>query len=393
VENAPLTIFKGRKILYILVALSFLIFMGCVAFILYGNQKTYSTEVPISRIKDFKITEVAQLTGQESGNKTEDVFDVAGTDLGSLFEMNGKMYYVFGDTFGAGSHFPPGSGSTTHWRSNVIGYSVDRDPSNGIHLDGFMQDSSGRAKELIPSNKVNGDHLTSIPTYGAAVNQKMYLYYMAVNKWGAPGHWETDHSGVYASSDQGETWNPVEDLKWGADSNFAQVAIVKPEQNKEVLGKDIYFYGVMAGRYSSIKLMKVNEQHIEDKSNYLYFIGVQEKGRPQWSSDERQAVDILNTTAGELSVVWNPYLKRWLMTYINGSTTNIDIVEAENPWGPWSEPKQLVLQREFPGLYGSYMHPSFIRNEGTSIYFIMSRWFTYNAYVMKAELKVNNGLD
>jgi hypothetical protein len=350
----------------------------------------FCTEMPESLIKGVNITKVAQLTGQQSMNKTEVPYDVAGTDLGSVFQMNDKMYYVFGDTFGAGSKFPPGTGTTFNWRSNVVGYSTDMDPTDGIMLDGFLQNAEGKAREIIPAKKIQGDHLTSIPTNGVAVKGKMYLYYMAVDTWAAPGGWATAFAGVYSSSDEGENWGPAEGLKWGPDSNFTQVAIVKPEQNRQVLNNDIYFYGVGAGRLNPVTLMKVNQNHIEDISKYFYFSGTDQKGNPQWSSEESEAKSVLETTAGELSVVWNEGLDRWIMTYFNGKTANIDVAEAENPWGPWTAPNTLVLQSDFPGLYGSYMDPAFILDDGKAIYFIMSQWGPYNTFVMKAELELKD---
>lgn len=347
----------------------------------------YSAEELEPKIADITITEVDQMTGQDSINQTEELYDVAGTDLGSMFDLDGTFYYVFGDTFGAGSTLPP-EGLTTNWRSNVVAYSTDTDPTDGIEFDGFFE-SNGVAKEIIPSNKIDGDHLTSIPTYGVAVNRTMYLYYMAVDSWGAPGEWYASYSGVYHSMDKGETWEPVKGLEWDGDSNFIQMAIVNPKQNEEVLGEDIYFYGVSAGRYSPIQLMKVNKNDIEDKSKYLYFTGVDTDGVPKWSENESDAETILDVTAGELSVVWNEELDRWIMTYINGTTTDIDLVEAENPWGPWTEPKVMIAQNDFPGLYGSYMHPTFIENEGKTIYFTMSRWDDYNTFMMKADFKLN----
>lgn len=351
------------------------------------DQEKEDVEKLESIIESVRISEVALLTGQDSVNETEEKYDVGGTDLGSIFELDDQLYFVFGDTFGADSVFPPGTGYSSNWRSNVVAYTSDMDPTDGITLDGFLEED-GKAKEIIPSNKVDGNHLTSIPTYGVAVDGNMYLYYMAVDFWGDAGEWFTSHAGVYKSEDKGEEWEKIEDLEWDVFSNFTQVAIVKPDQNPDVLNNDIYFYGVEPGRYSNIQLMKVNENDIEDISKYMYFTGVDSEGDPQWSNDESEATDVIETTAGELSVVWNEGLDRWILTYINGTTTNIDIAEAENPWGPWTEPRAIVYQSEYPGLYGSYMHPSFIKDDGKSIYFVMSRWGTYQAYIMKAELEL-----
>ena len=82
------------------------------------------------------VTEVAKLTGADSINKTER-YGVAGTDLGSMFNMDDKTYFVFGDTFG---YRPPGmtGGGGEQWRSNVMAVSTDSDPSDGITFDGFI---------------------------------------------------------------------------------------------------------------------------------------------------------------------------------------------------------------------------------------------------------------
>src|SRR5687768_11400200 len=43
---------------------------------------------------------VAQLTGADSINETDDHYGVSGTDLGHTFEHKGRLYMMFGDTFG-----------------------------------------------------------------------------------------------------------------------------------------------------------------------------------------------------------------------------------------------------------------------------------------------------
>jgi hypothetical protein len=45
------------------------------------------------------LTQVAQITGYESINKTHE-YEIYGTDLGSMFNYGDKTYLVFGDTFG-----------------------------------------------------------------------------------------------------------------------------------------------------------------------------------------------------------------------------------------------------------------------------------------------------
>ena len=43
---------------------------------------------------------VAWVTGPELSNRTDANYDVDGTDLGSMVDLEGMVYIAFGDTFG-----------------------------------------------------------------------------------------------------------------------------------------------------------------------------------------------------------------------------------------------------------------------------------------------------
>src|SRR5690606_14204491 len=158
-------------------------------------------------------TDVAQLTGKDSINKT-DQYDVYGTDLGSMFNFNDKTYFVFGDTFGTRPENQIGAGGA-NWRSNAMAYTTDTDPSDGITFDGFVTYPEGKyAKELLSSPHINFTEMTKIPTGGIAVGDAMYLYFMSVNHWASngTGTWKTNYSGVAKSVDEGVTWDVIEGL-------------------------------------------------------------------------------------------------------------------------------------------------------------------------------------
>jgi hypothetical protein len=76
------------------------------------------------------VTRVAQLTGADSPNRT-DRFGVVGTDLGSMFEADGKVWFAFGDTF---SQREPGftGGGGGEWRSKALAYTGDIDPTDDL---------------------------------------------------------------------------------------------------------------------------------------------------------------------------------------------------------------------------------------------------------------------
>lgn len=327
------------------------------------------------------VKEVAKLIGADSINKT-DRFGVAGADLGSMFNMGDKTYFVFGDTFG---YRKPGmtGGGGEDWRSNVLAVTHDNNPSDGITFDSFIADAKNHARELIPSLKQDNVEITRIPTYGIAVGSTMYLYFMSVNHWGPAGIWYANYSGVSRSTDGGETWQVLDDLRWDGNSNFIQVGIFK---NKNSDGSvDIYFWGIPAGRFGGVKLMKVPEKEIEKLTSYRYYAGNDASGAPVWSPDIKKAALVVDDSVGELSVIWNPYINRWIMTYLNGGG-DVVIREGLQAWGPWGEPISLMTQANFPGLYGPYMNPRYMENDGKTIYFSISRWDPYAVFWMKATL-------
>ncbi|MCA1572903.1 MAG: DUF4185 domain-containing protein [Chloroflexi bacterium] len=333
----------------------------------------------LSGVSDLE--EVAQLTGPGSINAT-DRFAVAGTDLGSMFNMEDRTYFVFGDTFGSRPEGMTGGGGGD-WRSNVMAVTTDADPSDGITFDSFIADASEHATELIPSRKQTGLEITTIPTHGLAVGATMYLYYMSVNNWGRPGVWEANHSGVARSVDGGLTWEVLEGLEWSGESNFVQVSpstIANDDGTTE-----IYLWGIPAGRFGGVQLMKVPEDEIEQLSSYRYFAGTDEDGSPTWSAEIDDASVVVDDTVGELSVAWNAYLHRWTMTYLSGEG-GVVIREGINPWGPWGEPITVATQASHPGLYGPFMNPRYVEDDGKTIYFSLSRWDPYQVYWMKVTL-------
>lgn len=84
--------------------------------------------------------------------------------------------------------------------------------------------------------------------------------------------------------------------------------------------------------------------------------------------------------------MWNTYLKRWIMTYLDEPREGIVIREARELWGPWSAATLLVSSRSYPALYGAFLHPWCVENDGQSIYFTMSQWGPYAVFWMRAEL-------
>ncbi|MFD0712713.1 DUF4185 domain-containing protein [Paenibacillus sp. GCM10027626] len=327
------------------------------------------------------LTQVGQLTGADSPNKT-DRFGVYGTDLGSMINADDRTYFVFGDTFGERPAGMTGGGGS-FWRSNTIAYATDQDPSDGISFDGMIVDELGLAKELLPSAKVDYDEMTKIPTHGLYANGALYLYYMSVNHWGDPGRWDANYASVAKSTDQGQNWTLLDNVKWPGDSNFIQVSPYKVQDGDNP--PEIYFWCIPSGRFGGVQVMKVAENDVEKPAKYRYFAGTDDKGAPVWIEDPAQAKTVVEDSVGELSVVWNPYLERWLMTYLNEGN-GVVIREGFTPWGPWGDKLELVSPADYPGLYAPFMNDRYTADGGKTIYFALSLWDPYNVFWFKASL-------
>lgn len=325
------------------------------------------------------IEQLGAVTGPDSPGKT-DQYAVNGTDLGSMFNFDGKTWFVFGDTFGERDGVVGGGGS--FWRSNTLGWTSDTDPSDGITIDGMIVDDVGLAKEIIPSKKVDNDEMTVIPTHGFAIGDTMYIHWMSVRHWGEPGEWEVNYSGLAKSTDKGQNWKVLDSPRWSGTGNFVQVAPAHVSDG----GTDwIYFWGITHGRFSGVSLMKVEASNVESADAYQYFTGTNADGSPTWGSSETDARLVLDDTVGELSVVWNDYLHRWIMTYLKEGTGAV-IREGITPWGPWGDPFTLVGATDVPGPYAPFMNANYAGDGGRTIYFGLSIWDPYNVFWYKAEL-------
>jgi len=313
--------------------------------------------------------EVAQEIGPGSINHTAKRWDFYGADLGSMFTYEGRLYMVFGDTFGGPAATPFFSVAHSDWRSNTMAYvASSAQPVHGLYFSGMVTGGTGTAEQLLSSKKVVGVEQTVIPTYGIAVGKTMYLYYMSVKEFGAAGHWSCNYSGVADSKDGGQLFVKAPHIAWAGDSNFGQVALVKQAPY-------IYVFGIPCGRYGSLEMARVPEVDVLDKASYQYW---DDHG---WAlAEPGAAVVVVKAPVGELSVQWNSYYRKWLMMYLVDPTGQIVVRTADEMTGPWSSPQVVVTSAEYPQLYAPYITPEW--DSGPGIYFNMSVYGRYQVLLM-----------
>lgn len=331
------------------------------------------------------VTQIAQLTGPGAINDTESVA-VAGTDLGSMVTVGERTYFLFGDTFGVRDPDSYG-GQGEFWRSNVLAWSSDADPTDGITFDGWLVDDVGLAAPIAEGDhdpNGTGGEVTKIPTQGFAVGDALYAYVMSVTYWGEPGAWDANDAMLVRSVDQGATWEVLAAPRWPGDSGFIQAATAHVRSGGQ---EYVYFWTIPAGRFGGVSLMRVpaTRADVEDPDAYRYFAGLDSAGEPVWSEAMGEASLVVEPTVGELSVMWSTYLERWIMTYSDDG--NAYIREGLAPWGPWGEPILLLSREDYPGLYSPYLDPRYISADGRTVYFTLSLWGPYNVFWFSADLE------
>ena len=326
----------------------------------------------IISVSNYQV--VARLTGTPSLNNTASPSPllVGGADLGIPIYHNGKTYFLFGDTFSGETSYDGGN-----WRRNTMAWSTDTTPSDGIIFDGWATNTLGKAKVLYTNNEPSGSGVVStLPTGGISANGELYVYFMNHTSYGA------SQSELARFNPTNNTFATVSGCTFAGTGNFIQVAV------REGQGSDPYLYvwGTPYGRGGGVKLARVLPAQIETRGAYQFYDGTV-GGTAQWNSDEFQADQIVPGGVGEMSVMYNQALGAWTLMYLNGVNDRFEIRQAPNPWGPWSN-AFTVMQTYLELQYSPMMLPSWVENDGQTVYFTMSDWGTYDVYLAKATLNM-----
>lgn len=330
-----------------------------------------------------KVDRIARVTGNSLAgetfacpNNTVSDWNVGGTDLGIIWEIQTGVYGIFfGDTYGYDFRPNPSAPGPNggNWRSNVLAYSTDDSLDDGLFFDEMALDDKGNAREIIPGGKdVSGrGDWTSIPTAAIHANGMEYVHYFNMRNWTG---WVINYSGMYKSADKGLSWIKCTGVSFSPNSNFAQVGYFKRDGY-------VYMIGTQAGRNSCAKLARFLETDIENLANYEYW----DASSSGWvKGDESKATILIDDKVGELSFIYNKTYKKWIIAYFNADRYNITMRVADEITGPWSEPYELANGNDYPQLYGSFFHPLSV--EGDDLYFTMSMWMPYNVFLMRARL-------
>ena len=365
------------------------------------------------------VRKICQLTGERDRqwgvpafNRTETRFGVVGTDLGSSFEHDGRLWFLFGDT----------------WPDATLGDSVawttDPRPEPGIRLHFASSDSRFISPRVsTPDGRLVSTKAFEVPLDGFSANGHMYVF-RSTDHYREAGR-EVMGRSVLTRAVKGDPtdlsvlYDFSNARRGGTFINVSCVVVDTGLAGLPFDGSALLVWGSGRYRASDAYLACAPLGSVETGTCWRYYCG-SERGsqRPMWSEVESDALALFpHPEIGELSVTWNAPLQLWLLLYNAGSPRGINARVSRLPWGPWSDPV-LVFDPRWSGLgYGAFMHevkdePDGLSDPGregewggeygpyvidrytrassdrdAAVYFVMSTWNPYNTVEMRAVLR------
>lgn len=333
-----------------------------------------------------------RMLGQPTLNQTNKRFGVFATDLGSSFEHNGKLFFLFGDTWGQ-----PGL-------LDAVAWSQSRDPAK-IPLDFHLAPDGKWLAPEVPGVRLGG---FEIPSGGVSVGGKMYVVF--TTDW-TPEKYLMGRSVLAVSEDDGKKFKVLYDL---STSKFINVSFWSSDGW-------LYIFGSGAYRKSSVYLARIKPGKLSERSQMSYFGGAGPNQKPQWSSREQNAVPLFqHDVVGEFSVAYCKPVRRYVLLYNSSNPRGIVMRSATTPWGPWSEGAVTFdpwrdkgygyfmhiqtgfksdrsdtvndpgRESEWGGEYGPYLMARFTTGSAKRcrLFYTMSTWNPYQVVVMQTDLKL-----
>ncbi len=351
---------------------------------------------------------------------------VLGTDIGSSFESQGKLIFLFGDTTGP---------TEEYFASDTMASSTSTDPAAGLLLDFFTRNDGTPYFIRIPGVRMGA---AEVPHAGIRLGSGTYIACNTGVDINLPDPNANAYSVLTRFDETERRFTALRTISSMPNGRFVTTSL-------HASGTDVLVYGLGAYRASDVYLAIVPASTFDTGQGTRYFTGLV-NGQPTWSSSESASVPVVvdnplhgppwpdNTpTIGNVSVTFAEDLGLWLMTYDGGAvsqaTAGIYFAHATEPWGPWSEP-QLIFNGKRDGALGTFIHdPSIVPNppgdglngptigandpnttrggiyapytierfttvsgNTLSIYYAVSTWNPYTVVEMRSDFTISRGL-
>jgi hypothetical protein len=357
----------------------------------------------------YRAQKIVQLTGEfdREGwdgtgtpnfafNRTQSRFGITGTDLGVSFAHQGRLYFLFGDTWRVGHSDPK--------HDDSIAFCTDKSADNGLELTFLPQP---------PWVHGISQGIFEVPLDGVSWNGSMYTFFSTDHR--TVGKYVMMGRSILARSDNdGLDFTFLYEMSRFKFINVSTMIVDAREHGLPGDGPQLALFGSGRYRSSDVYLAVKPVAKLEEPGGFLFYAG--RPGQPYWSRDEDDAVPLFGEgCVGELSVRWNPLLRAWVCLYNadwaadRSAVGGIVMRWSRRPYGPWSQ-GDLVFSvndglgkfmhlpgadhtedssdrsADLGGMYGPYQIPQYAHwsgsDGGVRIYFTMSTANPYQVMLM-----------
>jgi hypothetical protein len=192
----------------------------------------------------------------------------------------------------------------------------------------------------------NPEHPASFPRKGKTTGLAFVdgVLYTTVNL--EDGIWPDVNHVIAWSTNQGATWTKAEWLFAKGAGNFQPAKFASFGKDytglPDALAGFVYFYGPRQssdrGSGNGLYLARAPRTRLRERRAYEFFQRLDAGGAPVWVAEITQAqpvfVDPSGVTPG--SVVYDPGLKRFLLSCFHVGPGQLGVFDSPNLWGPWT---------------------------------------------------------
>jgi hypothetical protein len=333
-------------------------------------------------------------TCQRTVSQTTTRADVLGQGLGYSFEDEGKLIFLFGDTFGATlgktpAGLPDGNAYYPTWThvqnpfqylaGDTMAWSTTSRPEDGLLLNYFLASDKTHALIVQPEYTTpqcypDGTCGTAlpmgaddIPNSGISLDGQIYI---VASTGTISQDYSLDYSVLAKFDEAAGTFSAgrtISSVPAGGHFVYTSLREFPPGAEGWNVGGGqpfVVIFGVGEYDASNIYLSIVPKSGFESGAGTRYFTGLDSSGSPTWGAEEGSSnvpvvTDVENPpTIGNLSAMYSADLGLWLMTFNGGhgnsTTSGVYFSYARVPWGPWSTP-QHIFNDCADQAYGNYI--------------------------------------
>jgi hypothetical protein len=323
-----------------------------------------------------------------------DQWTVIGQDGGQSVDLGDKTLFMFSDTLLANydasrrtPHSPPPIpsplGTEGVFRANTAGISSGSDFQTALTTMQYFLDEDAFPRLLLATTEPERfRRIRFWPEHGFFLNGQVYIYYLGIQTTDPSSIWGFRNIGAglaVLDVETGECTRLRHNRDWRLwklneeDCHFGVQTLVEN-------GTVYVFLSTRKGLTHVARLARVRCEDVTLPDAYEYLSSPE----PDWRSDPNQACS-LGEASSDYSVSFNRYLGKYIMIYVDGGKKRLMLRAADHPWGPYSEPNDLLglpCQKTSDVIYLGFEHSKFSELGGKKVYISYSQPnFSLNSFV------------